>query len=289
MEGPEEIRTELFRWPSAAEWRHTLSRCALPCLWIFGAVTALGSFALFLSTDFIGYDAHAYWLAGRTPHPYGASPGSQDAFLYSPAFLQLIQPLALLPWPVFAALWMAAESAVFVWLTAPLPWRWRIPVLLICIPEVLVGNVYAYLVLAAVLGVRRPAFWAFPLLTKVTPGCLGLLWFLMRKEWGHLAQALAVTLVITVVSYLMDPVLWHEWLHFLLMAESVTETYVELRTVAAAAIVVVAARLNKAWCLPIGMWLGAPMFAVMSKDFAFFTGIVRLRENRPSKKHRQSN
>ena len=29
-----------------------------------------------------GYDAHAYWVAGRTRHPYAAAPGTLDAYLY---------------------------------------------------------------------------------------------------------------------------------------------------------------------------------------------------------------
>ena len=72
-------------------------------------------------------------------------------------FAQLIRPLALLPRPAFLSLWMVAETAVFVWLTAPLPLRWRVPVLLACVPEMLMGNVYGYLALALVLGMRHPA------------------------------------------------------------------------------------------------------------------------------------
>lgn len=99
-----------------------------------------------------------------------------------------MHPLALLPWPVFAALWMAAESGALVWLTAPLSWRWRIPVLLVCVPEVMLGNVYGFWALTAVLGLRRPELWTFALLTKITPGAMGLLCFAGRREWRKLAR-----------------------------------------------------------------------------------------------------
>lgn len=266
----------LFRWPSQAEWRRTLRLGLFLSLWAFGLVTAAGDTVRFVGDDLVGIDAHAYWLAGHSEHPYGRPPGSQDAFLYSPVFAQLMRPLALLPWPAFAALWMLAETAVFFWLTAPLPWRWRVPVLLACLPEVLLGNVYAYLALAAVLGLRRPEFWAFPLLTKITPGCLGLLWFVARGEWRHLVRALGMTLLLVATSYLLNPGLWREWVHFLITTRAVDETHILVRTAAAATLVVVAARLNKAWCLPISMWFAAPVFSASSKDLALLTGGIRL-------------
>jgi hypothetical protein len=62
-------------------------------LWaIFYLVVAIGGGA--------GYDSHAYWLTRRGSR-YLAAPGRHDAYLYSPAFAQVIRPLTLLPWPVF--------------------------------------------------------------------------------------------------------------------------------------------------------------------------------------------
>ena len=48
------------------------------------------------------FDAHAYWTAwqgGMYDTPWLVN----GAYSYSPAFAQLIWPLTLLPWPVFAA------------------------------------------------------------------------------------------------------------------------------------------------------------------------------------------
>ena len=41
----------------------------------------------------LGVDAHAYWVAGRSSHPYDQAPGFQDAFLYTPVFAQLMRPV----------------------------------------------------------------------------------------------------------------------------------------------------------------------------------------------------
>ena len=52
-----------------------------------------------------GHDARPYWTA-LFDHPYVTSRvGDHDAYLYSPAFLQLIAPLRALPWEGFMAAW----------------------------------------------------------------------------------------------------------------------------------------------------------------------------------------
>ena len=53
------------------------------------------------------------------------------------------------------------------------------------------------------LGFRYPAVWAFGIFTKVTPG-IGLLWFLVRREWRNLGIALGLTAAIGAVSLLVD-------------------------------------------------------------------------------------
>ena len=247
--------------------------------WVFGVATAVIS--LVVIAPGFGYDAHAYWLAGRTQQPYAAAPGTLNAYLYSPVFAQLIRPLALLPWPAFLALWMVAETAVFIWLTAPLPLRWRIPVLLACLPEILMGNVYGYLALALVLGVRHPAAWAFPLLTKVSPGGLGLLWLAAGRHWRDLAVAVLVTSAIAACSYALEPDLWREWLRFLVAAGGADSGWTLVRTLAAAVIVVVAARLRQPWLLPLALWVGAPVLGLSSKELAIFAAMPRLWLLRP--------
>ena len=50
--------------------------------------------------------------------------------------------------------------------------------------------------------------------SKVTPG-IGLLWFLLRREWRSLAIALGTTLAIVVGSFLLAPSAWFDWYSFL--------------------------------------------------------------------------
>jgi hypothetical protein len=63
---------------------------------------------------------------------------------------------------------------------------------------------------AIALGFRYPATWAFVLRAKDTPG-VGLLWFLVRREWRSLGIALGVTAALVAVSLVFDLRLWQEW------------------------------------------------------------------------------
>src|SRR4029079_10017763 len=53
------------------------------------------------TTPGTGHDARPYWTA-VSQVPYATSQvGAHNAYLYSPAFLQLISPLRALPWQAF--------------------------------------------------------------------------------------------------------------------------------------------------------------------------------------------
>ena len=112
------------------------------------------------------------------------------AYLYSPAFAQLIRPLTILPWPIFVTIWTAFNLAIVWWLLG----RWSLPAMLFLpIPfEIVSGNVHLMYAAAIVLGFRASFTWALPILTKVTPG-IGLAWFAVRREWRQLGLALGVT------------------------------------------------------------------------------------------------
>ena len=77
----------------------------------------------------------------------------------------------------------------------------------------LLGNVQLLMAAAIVAGMRWPAAWAVPLLTKIGPG-VGLLWFAVRHEWRNLSIALAATLAISAASFLLSPSDWANWLRF---------------------------------------------------------------------------
>src|SRR4051794_36956044 len=177
--------------------------------WILGfASAALAVF--YIQSEGWGADSRAYWMAWHGP-AYTTGPMTKDAYLYSPAFAQLIWPLAQLPWPVFAGIVSLTLGVVLVWLLRPLGWRWAVPLWLAGLPEIVSGNIFILLALAAV-SFSRPPAWALPALTKVTV-CVGPVWYLARREWASLAKSLLAIAVIAGVSVLISPQLWADWMH----------------------------------------------------------------------------
>jgi hypothetical protein len=224
-----------------------------------------------------GQDSHAYWLAAQAELVYSRPAGMLDAYLYSPVFLTLIKPLTWLPWPVFLAAWTLLLLAIVVWLVRPLSRRWAIPLAVCCLPEVLVSNIFLLLALAAVVGMRWPAAWAFPILTKVTMG-VGMLWYAARGEWWSLIKGIGVTVLIVSVAYAVDPPSWQAWLHFLFSNRDGTKDGLPLfvlRCLGAVVLVVVGARLNWAWLLAPAMLLASPVL-VSIVPAALLAAIPRL-------------
>lgn len=249
------------RWAEFAFKYPLFMRLAVISIWL------LGLFFAFLSTraaffgNAVGLDTHAYWLAAQGELVYGRAPGQRDAYLYSPVFIAIIRPLALLPWPSFLVLWICLEAAVLTWLLKPLRLRWSIPTFMLCLPELVVGNIYILLAAAAVVGLQKPAAWSFPILTKVTAG-VGLLWFAARGEWRRLLQGVGGLALIVLISYALDPTGWHAWLQFLFEHREGTpdsRTSFMLRCLLAISLVVIGAR--KQWPVLIApaMILASPV------------------------------
>lgn len=207
-----------------------------------------------------GQDAHAYWRAIRVP-PYGRDAGQFGAYLYSPAFLQALNPMLSLQWDQFLALWAGLLMAALLVLTGPVLLVLALPLAFF---EIWGGNIHLLLALAIVLGFRWPATWSFVLLTKITPG-IGLLWFAARKEWRNLAIAVAATAAIVSVSFVIDPSLWRAWIELLLREASGTASAghipipLWLRLPVAAAIAVYAARTDRKWLLPVVALVAMPV------------------------------
>jgi len=207
-----------------------------------------------------GHDARAYW-AVSPDEPYSAGVGEESAYLYSPAFLQVGSPLRLLSWTAFLATWTVLLLAVLRWLSGPLLFA---PLLVLALPELWGGNVTILMAAAIVVGFRWAGAWALLILTKVTPG-LGLLWFLVRREWRPLAWAGVVTLGVAGLSAVVAPGAWGDW--FRLLAESTGASTVGhslpiplwARLPAAAAVIVYAARTERRWLLPVGVLLAMPV------------------------------
>jgi hypothetical protein len=206
-------------------------------------------------------DARAYWAAPfEAPYEPG-SVGRESAYLYSPAFLVAVSPLRALGWPLFVGAWTAFLLGTLYWLAGPLLF---LPLLLLTLPEIWGGNITLLLAAAMVIGFRHPAAWAFPLLTKVTPG-LGLLWFAVRREWRAIALALLATGIVIAGTAVLVPGLWADW--FALLASSTSSSTVPgsipiplaWRLPLAALVIALAAWRDRRWLLPVGVLLAMPV------------------------------
>lgn len=237
-------------------------------LWIGSALLAISTVVFYVQRGWLGGDTHAYWHAARTAHPYGISPGGFDAFEYSPVVAQILKPLGVLPFGVAYALWVAVEAGIFVVLTRGVPWRWRGVALLLCVPELALGNLHGFFSLVLVGAVRWPESWSLALLTKITPFGVGMLWHLRRRELGHIARALAFSAAIVAISVLAQPHLWQEWFHYLEHNSSGQTAAIMVRCGVAALLAVAAGRPGRAWLLPAAAIISEPVFGGLNKDLA---------------------
>jgi len=231
--------------------------------------------------DFL-YDARAYWSVDLDD-PYGGSlVGRRATYLYSPAFAQLLWPATLLPWTVFAAIFCGLNLLALAWMAGPI-----LAAVLLFIPwspvtdEVTTGNIHLLIAAAIVIGMRWPAAWAFPLLTKITPG-VGVLWFAGARQWRTVFVAGAVTAAIVAASVVLSPAAWSEWIALLAQSSAVdvpTEIGVIpgplwARTVAASALVLVGGWRGWLWTLPVAAVLALPV--TWSSGLAILVALVPL-------------
>jgi hypothetical protein len=207
-----------------------------------------------------GQEAISYW-GPRLDAPYAqANWTTTGAYVYSPAFLQLVAPLKLLPWVAFMGVWTAILLAAVRFLTGP-----RLFALgaLFATAELAGGNISLLLAVAIVLGFRWPATWALILLTKVTPG-VGLLWFAVRREWRNLGIALGATAAVIAVSAVIMPGAWLDWLRVLANIAGRDPTWAAVpipflaRLPFAIAVVVWGARTDRRWTVPVACMLALP-------------------------------
>lgn len=249
-------------------------RVLLP-LWLALAAFMGRMVAYFAAEHELGLDAHAFWLAGRHADLYGRAPMTRDAYLYSPAFKQVIWPFAQLPWPAFYALWMIAESTAFIWLLRPLGWAWGVPAFLLCGFEIVGGNTLGFLAVVLVAGMRKPALWSFAVLTKVVVA-IGPVWFAARREWSSVGKVAIATTAVVAVSVAIAPADWLAWVRFLLDHRHADST-LSIRLAVALVVVVVAARRDTPWLLAPAMVLASPIIHGLGVYLALLTAIPRLR------------
>lgn len=256
-----------------------LGRRLAPPAWL--ALSIVGAVALawiLVHPEGRGSDAFSYWYWDPR-HPYQDAFGNVDApvaFRYAPPIALMFLPFHALSFGAFLWLWTGVLLVALAWQA-----RWWslaaaafYPVLL----ELSVANVHLLLAAAIVAGFRWPEAWAFPLLTKVTPG-IGLLWFAVRREWHLLGRAVGLTLLVVAATALLVPSWWSDWLAMLrsdIGLEGGRSVPVPLlvRLPAAAAVVVVGARRDWRWAVPLGAFMALP--TIWPHSFAMLVAIVPL-------------
>ena len=222
-------------------------------------------------------DARSYYgfdygdlYAGRTDwNTIGAYP-------YSPAFAQVLWPLNQLAWPLFVAAWTALLIGAAYLLTGP---ELFLVGLAVGAMEIAGGNISLLIAVAIVAGFRRPWAWSLVLLTKITPG-VGLLWFLLRREWRHLAIALGATAAVAAVSLLLAPQAWRDWIALLAANTGKGGTWaavpVPLLVRGPIGVLLIAwgAPRNQRWVVPVGAMLALP--ALWYGSFSMLLAVIPL-------------
>ncbi len=233
-----------------------------------GIVAAVAAFAIVVTLartvdggGLAGQEAFCYWVP-TLADPYALSDWTSPvAYVYSPAFIQALAPLKVLPWQLFLAAWTALLLFAVRFLSGP---RLFAVAVLFAGLEIGGGNIHLLLAVAIVLGFRWPAAWALVLLTKVTPG-IGLAWFAVRREWRNLAIALAATAAVVAVSLTIAPTAWVDWVGVLVAStDKTTGTWSALpvplivRLPIALAVVTWGARTDRRWTVPVAAMIALP-------------------------------
>jgi hypothetical protein len=226
-----------------------------------------------------GQDAYCYWFPSLG-YPYARSDWTDPiAYVYSPAFLQVLQPIRILPWQAFMAAWTLILLGALVLLTGR---RWLAAGVILGLMELAGGNIHLLLAAAIVLGFRWPWTWSLILLTKITPG-IGLLWFVVRREWRNLAIALGGTAAIVAVSFALLPDAWFQWAEVLSRVAGRDGTWAAvpipfvLRLPVAIAVVVWGAWTGRRWTVPVAGMLALP--ALWYGGLSMLLAVIALRED----------
>ena len=210
-----------------------------------------------------GADFHAYWIADPV-HPYVHQGTVPDAFQYTPAAALVSPLLRVIPFALALAIWRIGQVSAIVATAGP----WSLLVLLTypVASEMNLGNINILIGLAILAGFRWPGLWAFVLLTKPTCG-VGLLWFLVRRDWRSLRIALGVTAALAAISFLLVPGAWFEYAQYLLgtpAPEVQGFPILWLRLPVAVAVALITGKLGWRPGMIIASWLALPVWWYVS-------------------------
>jgi hypothetical protein len=224
---------------------------------VVGLVLAI-DVAHIAAADGFAFDAQAYYRATGYDLPVGGT----NAFLYSPPVLLAFRFVSwVTPWPIFLEVYSIAIGVGAWALAGPLtPFVIFTPQVS---SEITLGNIHIFLALVAVAGFRWPGLWAFALLTKVTPGLIGVLWFVFRGEWRSVAWIAGATAVIAVPTMIVAPDLWIAWIERMIASSGSSDVSLAIPLIVrlpfAIAITFIGARRDQRWVVPLAEMLALPV------------------------------
>jgi hypothetical protein len=114
---------------------------------------------------------------------------------------------------------------------------------------------------------------------------VGLLWFVVRREWRALVVALGTTGVIVAISFALDPGAWMRWIDFLRLSTQTAVGYphVELplliRVPVAALLVIWGARTDRRWVVPVAAMVALPV--IWPGSLVMLLGVLPLLRTSP--------
>jgi hypothetical protein len=189
-------------------WTPSQRRAVRDGLVIAGVLLTLAQLGL----AFLGYnDAVTYWQTDPNDLYRGWVPG-QPGYGYAPTFALLMAPFRLIPLPVYRLIYLALTLLALWWLARPVSSFWKPAFVVLCLPEVVNGNLYLFIACALALLPERAWTWPVVILIKVTPS-VALAWHVGRRDWRGLVVAGVATLAVVAVSVgLQGPEIWARWL-----------------------------------------------------------------------------
>jgi len=225
-----------------------------------GYVVGAVALVLILASDASGAwrDSRAYF-DHSLPDPYD-TPYHLGGIAYPPPFAVAIAPLVALGWTAFVVVWTGSILFFVERMLGPTA------IAIVLVPlvalDVANGNVNLLIAAALVYGFRWPELLAVGIVTKITPA-VSLLWFAARREWRSLSRALVATVAVVLLSALLAPGLWGEWLATV-TASSVPPGALGVgpllpRLMLAGALTVWGARTDRPWVVPLGVFIAMPV------------------------------
>ena len=165
-------------------------------------------------------DSFAYWIAGERlmggepVYATGDAAFAPYAYHYTPPLAQVLAPLTLF---VPAVVYLTAFRVLLLLVTWDLAGRRFLPMLALIafLPVVLelrFENVNLLMAAAIVYGLGRfPWLFSVAAIVKISPG-LGIVYLVLRRRWRDALIAITVGTLMVVVSFVLDPRLWGDFI-----------------------------------------------------------------------------